>query len=371
MATISGLIDRVRVELGDLGKSFVTQFTADGTTNRFRLHYAPLDGTTVEVFASIAGGSSVNITADSAVEESTGILVVTLTFEDYPDFVNEGEDVPKAGVDFSVSGTYYRYFTGAELTSLINDAVAQHTAKRTDTVGRKFALDTLPMSEEYPVALYATTLALYTLATDASFDIDIMAPDGVSIPRSERYRQLMEMIQARQAQYKELCALLGIGLYSIDVFTFRRISKMTNRYVPVYKPMEVDDRSFPQRAYLPEPTYGDQRPAFPTEDGELTAYQGRAYTAEIPFSGDFTDKSFVAKLVQQRGSVQTVQNFELDVLDNEDGTFVATISLTSDQTYRLANRTWWRIESVDDITDEHLVIVEGNFFTIRASEVIL
>ena len=39
MATLLSLTDRVRVELGDLGKSFVTQFVADGTTNRFKLLY--------------------------------------------------------------------------------------------------------------------------------------------------------------------------------------------------------------------------------------------------------------------------------------------------------------------------------------------
>jgi hypothetical protein len=446
VATISSLVDRVRVELGDLGKSFVTQFVADGTTNRFKLHYSPLDATTVRVYAS-----GTEVTSVSYVEESTGVLVVSMTHDAYPSFVDEGTDVPKDGVEFTVSGTYYRYFTGAELTSLITSAVEQHTAKHTDSLGRKITVDNLPLIDEYPVAVYATTLALYTLATDAAFDIDIAAPDGVSIPRSERYRQLMEMIQTRQAQYRDLCVQLGVGLYSIDVFTLRRISKTTNRYVPVYKPQEVDDRSFPQRAHLALPTYGDQPQAFPTENGEFTAYQGRSYSKTVTLTANYAGKSFVAKLVQQRGSVQVVQNFGLSVasslsnytitaasrtsgshniilttsethnltagtsvvitdvstaingtytvaapitsnsfavvgtpttalsLTNLSGTvdvnatqtYTFTLGLTSDQTLALPNRTWWEIETIDSITAETLVIDEGNFFTVRASEVIL
>jgi hypothetical protein len=446
VADITSLVAKVRVELGDLGKSFVTQFVSDGTTNRFQLHYAPLDGETVAVFAN-----AIDVTADSYVEESSGALVVTLTNAEYPTLVTAGQTVPNSGVQFTVSGQYYRYFTASELSSLVTDAIAQHTAKHTDSMGRKITVTNLPTLDEYPVAVYATTLALYTLATDSAFDIDIQAPDGVTIPRAERYRQLMQMISVRQEQYRELCAYLGVGMYSIDIFTLRRISKTTNRYVPVYKPMEVDDRSFPQRAHLVEPTYGDSRPAFPTENGELTAYQGRAYSGTLSLTANYAGKSFVAQLVQQRGSIQIVQSFSLNVsssLSNytitsasrtastniitfttsvnhnltvgtsvvitgvsseTNGTYtiaspvtsntfkvvgtptttlsltglsgmvdvnavqdyVFTIGLTSDQTFRLANRTWWQIKTIDPVTDEKLVIDEGNFFTVRASEVIL
>lgn len=450
MADIASLIAKVRIELGDLGKSFVTQFTADGTTNRFRLHYSPLDASTVQVFAN-DGTSNIDVTSVSHVEESTGMMYVALTYADYPTLIADGSEVPLPGVQFTVNGTYYRYFTAAELESLVETAAAQHGANHTDVVGRKQIISTLGFIDEYPVAIYATTLALYTLATDASFDIDIQAPDGVSIPRSERYRQLMEMIQTRQAQYRDLCAQLGVGLYKIDVFTFRRISKATNRYVPVYKPQEVDDRSFPQRSHIALPTYGDQAPAFPTENGELTAYQGRAFSQALTLAAkNYAGKSFVAQVVLQRGSLQVVQNFGLSVAsslsnftitnavrvlnsttitlttetthdlladtsvvitgvdDTVDGTYtvvsvgastftvtgtattaltladlsgtvdineiqdyVFTLSLTSDQTMMLSDRTWWRIHTLDSISGKELVIYEGNLFTIRASEVIL
>ena len=360
MATIANLVSRVRLELGDTGKSFVAQFMADGTTNRFRLGYSPLDASCVVVYKN-----GTDVTSTSYVEESTGVLVV--------------EGLPADGDQFVVSGEYFRYFTAAELESLVTDAVAQHSAGHVDSLGRQITVANLPTIEEYPVSIYAVTLALYTLATDSSFDIDIAAPDGVSIPRSERYRQLMDMVQARQVQYRDLCVQLGVGLYKIDVFTLRRISKATGRYVPVYKPQEVDDRSYPQRVADQLPTYGDKQPAWPTDSGELTAYQGRAFTKDITFTGDYDNSvSFVAKLLNQRGSVLVVENFELSVDGPTDGTYTATLSLSSDNTLRLAERTYWSLQLVDpnntDVNSGSILPVEikgGNFFTERVSTVVL
>jgi hypothetical protein len=430
MATTASLIGKVRLELGDMGKTFVTQFVADGSTNRFKLHYSPLDATSVVVY-----NNGIEVTTQANVEESTGVLVL--------DFI------PADGDELTVSGLYYRYFTDVELTSLINDALAQHSAGHTDSLGRKLTVETLPQLEEYPVAIYAVTLALYTLATDASFDIDIAAPDGVSIPRSERYRQLMDMVSARQGQYRDLCAHLGLGLYKIDVLSFRRISKATGRYVPVYRPQEVDDRSYPQRVDVPTPIYGDKPVTWATEGGELTAYQGRAYSTTLTYTDNFAGKLFTAKLLNQRGSVLTVQNFTLsvsssgtdvitdavrtsgsttvtfttsaahglavgnsvvvtDVDDAVDGvytvvtagstTFTVTgvgttavsltgltgqvetnvskaytfsLSLTSDQTLRIAERTYWSLSTVDYFTGESIEYKGGNFFTARRSTVVI
>ncbi|CAB4137923.1 hypothetical protein UFOVP325_145 [uncultured Caudovirales phage] len=431
MATTASLISRVRLELGDMGKTFVSQFVADGTTNRFKLHYSPLDATSVVVF-----NNGTEVTTQAHVEESTGVLVL--------DFI------PADGDELTVSGLYYRYFTDAELTSLITDAVLQHSSSGTDALGRKINVSNLPQIEEYPVTIYAVTLALYTLATDASFDIDIAAPDGVSIPRSERYRQLMDMVAARQSQYRDLCTHLGVGLYKIDVFTFRRISKATNRYVPVYKPQEVDDRSWPQRVDIPAPIYGDKTVPWITEGGDLTAYQGRAYSTALVYTDNFAGKLFTAKLLHQRGSLLPLQNFtlEVDVLGTDvvtaaartsgsttvtfttsaahgltagtaivvtdvdssaDGyytvvgvpnttsftvTGIATtalaltgltgqvetnatkeytfhLSLEKDQTLRLAERTYWSLSTVDFFTGESIEYKGGSFFNARRSTVVI
>lgn len=360
MTTIDSLVSKVRLELGDSGKSFVVQFVADGTTNRFDIHYSPLDAT--QVYVAMNGS---DVTSTTSVEESSGTLVF--------------DTVPVEGSEITVSGIYYRYFTAAELAYIVESALSQHAAKHTDSLGRSLTPETLPAIEEYPVVVYATSLALYTLATDASFDIDIAAPDGVSIPRSERYRQLMDMVQTRKQQYQELCVHLGIGMFSIDVFSLRRVSKATGRYVPVYQPQEVDDRSYPQRVATPLPVYGNKPVEWPTEGGELTAYQGRAFTTEVTFSGTYDEStSFVAKLLNQRGSVLVVQEFEMSTVDDGDGNYTATLSLTADQTLRLAQTTYWSVQLVDpnntDPNSGTILPVEikgGKFFTARVSSIVI
>jgi len=353
VATLSSLVERVRFELGDLPKSFVSQFISDISTNRYRLNYAPVDASGLTVFKN-----GVDISDTVSVEEQTGIIVL--------------EDLPDIDDEFTVTGNYYRYFTTTELQNIVTTAVAHHAGRDVDSLGRKITVENLPMLEEYPVALYASTLALYTLATDASFDINVFAPDGVSIPRSERYRQLMEMIDSRKEQYRELCTQLGIGLYSIDVFSLRRISKTTNRYVPIYRPQEVDDRSFPQRVELPMPTYGSAPTPWPTDGGELTAYQGRAFTHTLTITGDYADALFSVRLIPQRGSPVLVQNFAFEVTDNDDGTFTIDMSLTEDQTRRIANRTYWSVSIKDDEDDTTPTeIVGGNFLTDRLGTAVL
>ena len=362
MADISTLIDRVRLELGDLGKSFAERIIADGTTNRFQVQYNPLNSDSVIVYIN----GVVVPEEDTHAEESTGVIVLGTMVNG----VITDPLIPDAGDELLVNGTHYRYFTTAELTNIVTTAVTEHTAKRVDSIGRTLTVDTLSSLDEYPVAIYATTLGLYTLATDASFDIDIMAPDGVSIPRSERYRQLMDMIAARQNQYRDLCVQLGVGLYSIDVFTFRRISKTTNRYVPVYKPQEVDDRSIPQRVEIAMPTYGDANVPWVTEYGQLLAYQDRAWADSVTFTGDYAGFSFLARLVLQRGSIQRIQSFALTV-DEVDGTYTADLMLTRDQTLRLPNKCWWQVVSVDPDTNEQIEIIGGDFITRKIHSAIL
>jgi hypothetical protein len=196
----------------------------------------------------------------------------------------------------TVSGTAYRYFTDTDISYYVSTAFAEHALTTTDSNGSPVNINTLPAIDEYPLVILASSLALYTLANDSSFDIDIISPDGVSIPRSERYRQLMEMVQARREQYMELCKMLNIGMYRTEVFSLRRISRLTNRYVPIYRPQEVDDGSIPQRVVLPLPSYGDVTPASPVQTKDLSIYAGDDFQEVIKFSMDLTGYTFLSQI---------------------------------------------------------------------------
>ena len=430
MTTLASLVSRTRIELGDVGKSFVWTATADGITNRYNMHYSPLSASDVVVMQN-----NVDVSNSVAVEESTGVLL--------------WDTIPAEGALLSASGTFYRYFTQSELESIVSVALEQHSERHVDELGRKISIDNLPVMDEYPVVVWATSLALYTLATDAAFDIDIQAPDGVSIPRSERYRQLMEMIQTRKDQYRELCAHLGIGMFTVDIFNLNRISKATGRLIPAYVPQQVDDRSYPLRVDTSAPTYGNTPVNWPTDSEELTAYQGRSFSTSLDYTGNYAGKSFTARLLNQRGSVLLVQNFTLavdttgidtvtgaartsgsttitittsaahglsagnsvvitDVDDTVDGTYTIvtagsttftitgtettalaltsltgqvetnvskdytfTLSLTKEQTLLVAERTYWSLSTVDYFTSESVEIKGGKFFTARRSTIVI
>lgn len=346
MATLSSLADRLRSELGDIGKSFVHTFVADGTSKRYFVPYSPLDGLNLTIFVD---GDDVSSAVE--VEEQTGWIVF--------------DETPEAGANVVVAGNYYRYFTNIEIQQYVSDAFKQHTAYHTDSYGRTMSIQTLPALEEYPLIIQASTLALYTLATDAAFDIDITAPDGVVIPRSERYRQLMQIIEVRRQQYKELCSQLGIGLYKIDVFTVRRISKHTNRYVPIYQPQEVDDRSTPIRVYVPIPTYGnvEKPPTIVTQD--LYVYEGDPYEFTIVL--DFEVSTYVAKaeirLVAGAAPVVTEFTIEYPDVGEADGEGLRTLrlSLTGEQTRQLPGTSVYDVQLTNEDNVTH-TYVKGKIF---------
>ena len=325
MANLTSLSERLRSELGDTGKSFVHQFIADGTTNRFLLPYSPVDAINMIITLD---GTDISTTVD--VEETTGYM----TFD----------EVPETGAVVVAAGTYFKYFTVTEIEQFVCTAFDQHTANHADTYGRAILLDTLPGLEEYPVVTYASTLALYTLATDASFDIDITAPDGVQIPRSERYRQLMQMIEVRKQQYRELCSQLGIGLYKIDVFSLRRISKTTNRYVPIYLPLEVNDRSMPQRVILPIPSYGSAIAPSSVPTRDLMMYEGDNFVAilDFPDAFDVTDYTWESSISNQIGSAVSIVDFTIENITG--ATDQLQLSLTSEQTDLLPEKCFWDIQ---------------------------
>jgi len=366
VATLSALSSSLRSELGDTARSFVDVLTGDGSTARFQLSQAPVQGSTLSVnittpaSTAVVTGASASLGVITYVTPSNNFVVgqqVTITGLSTTAFnltnvlitgvtatgftvassatgtaitnapsaqavasintqsvsstaiIEEGTGVltlavaPVNGAIINISGQAYRYFTDSDIAYFINTAFTQHAGTETTSLGSSITqLAFLPPIEEYPLTILASTLALYTLATDAAFDIDILSPDGVNIPRTERYRQLMEIVQTRKEQYKELCAMLNVGLYRIEVASLRRISRLTNRYVPIYRPQEVDDWSLPQRVMLPMPTYGDVTPPEPIMVQDLEMYSGDDFAMEFGFTFDLTNYTPASEIVLYQNS---------------------------------------------------------------------
>lgn len=351
MATLANLADRLRSEIGDIGRSFEETFVGDGSTKRFQLTNAPVLGSSLVVKVG-----PTNVSNTSMIEERTGMLVLA-------------NIAPDSAV-ITVSGTAYKYFTQAEIEQYVNTAFLEHARSTTDLNGSKVSLATLPVIDEYPLIILASSMALYTLATDASFDIDIISPDGVSIPRSERFRQLNEIVNVRKEQYRELCNLLGLGMYKIEVFTFRRISRLTNRYVPIYKPMEIDDHSLPQRIQLPIPEYGDLTPEDDIVYRDLSMYSGDDFSVRLKFSMDltnYTPKSEI-RLFPTGGRAQVgpviVGTFTITKLQSQGQLLYDTLqlSLPGSVTADLPKTAYYDLQLTDN-TGKVRTYLKGKVFT--------
>lgn len=346
VATTADLMSRVRLELSDQATTFDITLVGDGATQRFETNMFPLDATTLTVTVSGVAQNSSQV----SVEERTGVLVFA--------------SAPAVNAPIRIAGTRYRFFSPTDLKTFVDAAVSEHLYHRTDAFSRQMTLSNLPVIEEYPVSILATTMALMALATDASFDIDISAPDGVSIPRSERYRQLLEMMATRQQQYKDLCAALNIGLNRIEVFNLRRVSRTTNKLVPIYIAQEIDDYSKPQRVYLPANTYGAE--ALPSKAAvyDLVLRQGDSFSSTVDFDFDVTNYTISAQIRQFAESPVIAAAITVNVVNATQGT--VALSLTADQTRFLPLIAVWDLQVKNTLNPQDIrTFLQGKVFTQR------
>ena len=95
--------------------------------------------------------------------------------------------------------------------------------------------------------------ALWSLMLELSLDIDVSTPEGMYIPARQRFQQVQQALQYWEAEWTSKAAALNIGLNAIGIGRLRRVARLTNRYVPVYREREFDDPRPPQRLYPPIP----------------------------------------------------------------------------------------------------------------------
>lgn len=254
MATLAGLIRRIRAEVGDFSAPFVDTFVGGDELSSYDLSEVNVTAVTAKVTAADPAGTVELVEdADYVLNPAEGSILL----------INPAYSPLKHGQTLIVRGQSDGMFSDADLEMYVQDAMAQHTYGRTlrtryrDGHGHirydlePIELENLPPVEEPLVAYLAVTNVLWTLATDASTDIDVTTSEGTHVPRSQRYRQLMEHLGEIQARYNTLAQQLNVGLARIEQFQLRRISRSTNRLVPLFQAREYDDTSKPERLLPP------------------------------------------------------------------------------------------------------------------------
>ena len=344
MALLADLITRVRTELGDPATIFSFTTTGDGVTKTFYLDTKPVELTNLYVTVN---GTAQTYPAQYSLEGETGKLTFTTA--------------PALNAVIVVQGTTARYFLDSDLTTFVNTAVLQHTNNRTDSFGSAITINNIPPVEEYPIAILATIEALWALATDAAFDINITAPDGVVIPRSQRYQQLTGIIAQRWDQYKQLCAALNIGLWRLEMGTLRRVSRTTNKLVPIYMAQEIDDSRKPERVYINNDLNG--RVPLPEYAGvyDIQVYQGDSWSQQFIFPFDVTNLDFKAQIRTYPNSPSVYATFDIAKTNPADG--VITLSLTPSATAYLPVRGFWDLQATSTSnTNFEQTYIKGQVF---------
>jgi hypothetical protein len=346
MATLTDLISKVRTEINDQAKQFTKTFTGDGVTTTFNLGVKPVDDTTLLVKDN---NTTLTNPTGYTVETVYGVIHTT--------------SAPASGHTLTVTGNVWRYFSDSEITNFINTAVLQHTNNRTNSFGSAITLATLPELEVYPLVVLCTVEALFALATDASFDINISAPDGVSIPRGQRFQQMTALINQRMEHYKSICAALNIGLWRIEIGTLRRVSRTTNKLVPIYVPQEIDDSTSPERVYMQNDLNGRTVVPSTVPIYDMVMMQGDDFSVilDFPDTMDFTTMTFKAQIRTYPGSPTLWATFTITVYDANLKKL--QLSLDSKTTAILPVRCFWDIQATSSVDNSVTTYLRGQVFT--------
>jgi hypothetical protein len=215
----------------DTGRPFAANIPINGVSNLFDLPVESISATDTPMV--ILNGVVITNMATPAyvIDYKHGVIVFTTPPQ-------------PSGVILGVSGITYDFFDDDEVAQAVIDAFNLHVNDQDPlpvidaVVGS--SQTTLSSNEEYCVSILAAIELLWFRATDAAQEIDIHTPEGVDIPRSQRYHQILQQIQDLTDMYQSYAGALGIGLWRIQVLNQRRVSYTTNRLVPIYREQEYN-----------------------------------------------------------------------------------------------------------------------------------
>jgi hypothetical protein len=222
MTTLTPLEHVVQVArnyLRDFPKFFQVSFDALGRT--YELGQTNVDSNTLWI-ASTTGASATELTtADYHLDNRNGILRLTNT--------------PASGTKIMVEGYYYEWIIPDDLEFYATRSINFHVP----TIN--IPLEQANAAVLDVVGIGALVEALQALMTEYARDIDVMTSESVHIPASGRFRMLQGLVQQWEIEYRKHANSLNIGPESIQQFSLRRVSRTTNRYVPLYKSKELGD----------------------------------------------------------------------------------------------------------------------------------
>ncbi len=229
MAELSDIETIARTYLRDFPKFFQTSFDAVGRT--YELGQVNVDSTSlwVAVYTSSSGSASALSSSQYSLDERNGILRLTTT---YP-----------ANTKLLIEGYYYEWVTPTDLTFYSKHALEKHLHTT------NLAVNQLADVVINAIGIAAICECLWALMTEYSRDIDVITSEAIHIPASQRFRMVQSLLMQWEKEYERHATNLNIGFDRLEVFNLRRVSRTTNRLVPLYKQKEFGDYSPTERLW--------------------------------------------------------------------------------------------------------------------------
>lgn len=225
MSDKNAVIDIARNYLRDFPKFFQDTFSNVGRV--VDLGRPNIDTTTLWVRNQPQMGSQETVTY--TVDARNGILRIS--------------DDLQATDTLMVEGYYYEWLTPSDLSFYAGMAI------NLNTHNLRTPLENMAPAVVDVIGIHTLVQALWGLMSEYSRDIDVITSESVHIMASQRYRMVSSLLQYWTEEYNTRAKALNIGLERLEVVTLRRVSRTTNRLVPIYKPREVGDYGPIERVY--------------------------------------------------------------------------------------------------------------------------
>lgn len=233
LTVLEHTIQLARTYLRDFPKFFQVSFESVGRT--YQLGNVNIDAETLYI-ATATGASATELTSSQySLDARNGILRLAST--------------PATGSRIMVEGYYYEWLLPADLQFYCERSINFH--KPTINI----PLEQASAAVLDVVGLGALVEALQALMTEYARDIDVMTSESIHIPGSQRYRMLVDLCNRWETEYRKHANNLNIGPEKIDQFSLRRVSRTTNRLVPLYIAKEFGDYGPIERIFA-EPSEG-------------------------------------------------------------------------------------------------------------------
>jgi hypothetical protein len=266
MATINDVAGIARNYLRDFPRFFQATFPVVGRT--YQLGHPNIDTNSLYVARYVPGSGSASVIAsvDYALDERNGILRLATT--------------PPANNSIMVEGYYYEWLTPNDLQFFAKMSVNKHISTL------HVPLEALSDVVIDVIGMATVVEALWSLLTEFSRDIDVITSESVHIPASQRFRMVQSLLGQWEEEYRKAAKALNIGLERMEIFTLRRVSRTTNRLVPLYRSKELGD-------------YGPMEQLFPPIDDGVLEIEQRdddlrtdVYVDGMPRSGGLSSNAF-------------------------------------------------------------------------------